>query len=174
MIALEIETSRLSLRPLLASDARVITELVQDPQIYRTVARIAPGQSIDTTRAFLKATEEGHYADTDHVCAIEQGGALIGCVGVHRRTRQDLFELGYWLAPEAWGKGYATEAADALLSRLTRRAGERAFVSGYFTDNPASGQVLRKLGFLPCGLRPVYCLGRDTNLPHRDMVWVAG
>lgn len=173
MLSLEISTPRLVLRPALPTDARTITALVADPRIHRNVGRIAPGQTQDETRAFLKATQEGHYAGTDHVCVIERAGEVIGCVGAHRASMRDVFELGYWIAPEAWGQGYATEAAKGLISRLQRRAGVRALVSGHFADNPTSGRVLRKLGFLPCGRRPVYCLGRGEKVEHCDMVWVA-
>ena len=63
----------------------------------------------------------------------------------------DEVELGYWIAREYWGRGYATEAARAVL-RLAKVLGHReAGVAGHFIDNPASGAVLRKVGFEPTG-----------------------
>jgi RimJ/RimL family protein N-acetyltransferase len=173
VLSLEISTPRLALRPALPTDSRAITALVADPRIHRNVGRIAPGQSQDETRDFLECAKQGHFAGTDHVCVVERKGELIGCVGVRRQTTRDLFELGYWIAPEAWGQGYATEAAKALMDRLQARAGVKVMMSGHFADNLASGRVLRKLGFLPCGRRPYHCLGRDETVDHRDMVWVA-
>ena len=59
-------------------------------------------------------------------------------------------ELGYWIAEKRWGRGYATEAARALLATAAG-LGHRRIVSGHFTDNPASGAVLAKLGFRRTG-----------------------
>ena len=65
-----------------------------------------------------------------------------------------------------------TEAADAVLRWLQAR-GERAFVSGYFADNPASGRVLAKLGFMRAGRHKVFCLGRGEIVDHYDMAQIA-
>jgi RimJ/RimL family protein N-acetyltransferase len=59
-------------------------------------------------------------------------------------------EIGYWIARDHWGCGYATEAAGAVL-KIARALGHRRVVAGHFIDNPASGKVLRKLGFAPTG-----------------------
>ena len=173
MLSLDISTPRLVLRPVSTTDAHAITVHVADPRIHRNVGRIPPGQTQDQTLAFLKTVQDGHAAGTDHVCAIERKGELVGCVGAHRASRRDLYELGYWIAPTAWGEGYATEAAHALMDRLQARAGMRAMTAGHFVDNPVSGRVLRKLGFLPCGRRPFHSLGRGADVERRDMIWVA-
>ena len=169
MLDLTLETTRLALRRVVSGDAAWITEGVGDPRVYLNLARVPAGQTLDQTRAFLAAMEAGHAAGTDHVVAILLDGAPIGCVGVHRRGPGSVFELGYWLRPEAWGQGLATEAAGALLTRISDGAGARAWVSGYFADNPASGRVLRKLGFLPCGRHKVFSVGRGEHVEHCDM-----
>ena len=63
--------------------------------------------------------------------------------------RQADAELGYWIARDCWGRGYASEAARGALE-VARLLGYRR-IGGHFTDNPASGRVLRKAGFLPTG-----------------------
>ena len=71
-------------------------------------------------------------------------------------------EVGYWVEPGSWGRGYATEALSGLLA-LARLAGHRRIYSRHAADNPASGRVLRKAGFRPTGrARPFRSLGRDT------------
>ena len=60
-------------------------------------------------------------------------------------------ELGYWIVPSQWGKGFATEAARAVIAlaqgslRLTR------IVASHILDNKASATVLRNLGFVDTG-----------------------
>lgn len=173
MLDLSIKTDRLSLRPVNISDAAAITAHVSDARICRNVAAIAAGQSEADTAAFLTAVIAGRAEDTDHVAAIIEGAStLIGLVGAHRRDRGGLLELGYWLAPSYWGHGLMSETTHALKAQLVA-TGERALVSGYFVDNPASGRVLQKLGFMACGRRPVWCAGRSAFVDHSDMVWIA-
>ena len=77
-----------------------------------------------------------------------EGSQLIGCVGL--TPGPDGIELGYWIARERWGQGYATEAARAVLS-LARTLGHRRVNARHFADNPASARVLEKAGFRPTG-----------------------
>ena len=68
--------------------------------------------------------------------------------------------MGYWIAREHWGRGFATEAATALLA-IADTLGIERLEASYFSDNPASGRVLEKLGFKPTGLRaPRYSCAR--------------
>ncbi|AXJ95955.1 GNAT family N-acetyltransferase [Sphingomonas sp. FARSPH] len=60
-------------------------------------------------------------------------------------------ELGYWLTPDAWGRGYATEAGRAVVAMARDALPLTRLSAWHFVDNPASGRVLRKLGFQPTG-----------------------
>jgi RimJ/RimL family protein N-acetyltransferase len=73
---------------------------------------------------------------------------LIGSCGIGKADGQ--VELGYWIARSHWGLGYASEAARAVLG-IARALGHRRLIAGHFTDNPASGRVLRKIGFRATG-----------------------
>jgi RimJ/RimL family protein N-acetyltransferase len=76
-------------------------------------------------------------------------------------------ELGYWIAREHWGQGYATEAGAAVL-KIAAALGNCELVASHFLDNPASGRVLRKLGFEPTGrIEPRWSCGRGC---HGDTV----
>ncbi|WP_018149454.1 GNAT family N-acetyltransferase [Henriciella marina] len=166
----QIKTERLRLRRPQISDAGVITDYVNDPRIYEKVARIAPGQTMKVTTGWLESVERGRRKDLDHVFVIEKDGALIGIVGAHRTVADAPFEIGYWLAPDAWGQGIATEAAGALIGWLEETRAARDFTSGHFADNPASGRVLEKLGFRRTHNAPVFCLGRGHDVDHVFMV----
>ncbi len=168
-----LTTDRLRLRPARLDDASWITHAVNDPGVYERVARIAPGQTEAAARAFLKTATEGALVGEDLVFAVEMKAAPVGMVGAHRSGEAAPFEIGYWLARPAWGRGVATEAAAGLKAWLRGAFGIRCLVSGYFADNPASGRVLRKLGFLPSGRGPVHCAGRGRQVDHVYMSWLA-
>jgi RimJ/RimL family protein N-acetyltransferase len=68
----------------------------------------------------------------------------IGVVSVDSLAQAE--ELGYWLRKDAWGKGFMTEAAHAVVSAWFG-ATDKDLVSGHLTANLASAHVLRKLGF---------------------------
>ena len=56
-------------------------------------------------------------------------------------------EIGYWLGVPFWGKGYATEAARAVIDHAFGYLGYDVLVSGARVSNPASRRVLQKCGF---------------------------
>jgi RimJ/RimL family protein N-acetyltransferase len=74
----------------------------------------------------------------------------VGSCGLGRRP-SGAVELGYWIARAHWGKGFATEAGRALIE-IARALKLPRLEASHFLDNPASGRVLEKLGFVPTGL----------------------
>lgn len=74
-------------------------------------------------------------------------------------------ELGYWLTPMAWGRGYATEAGRAVVQIARHTLGLPRLHAGHFLDNPASGRVLEKLCFRPTGrIEPRFSKARGVEV----------
>ena len=167
----QIETDRFLLRRVTPLDAQRITDCIADPRIYRMVSSIAPGQSLERTQAWIATLEQGRIDDTDHVFALEKNEELVGVIGADRPGKGLAFDIGYWLLPEVWGRGYMTEAAEAVMHWLEQR-GDHAFTAGHFVDNPASGRVLKKVGFLPSGRGRVFSLGRGEAADHINMSYI--
>ena len=78
------------------------------------------------------------------VCS--SGGPLVGAISLHVAREHRHGELGYWIGEDAWGKGYATEAAQAVTAYAFRDLGLHRIQGRHFTRNPASGRVLEKIG----------------------------
>jgi RimJ/RimL family protein N-acetyltransferase len=77
--------------------------------------------------------------------------------------------MGYWIARQHWGRGFATEAAEALID-IARTLGLASLEGSHFIDNPASGRVLEKLGFEPLGIiAPRLSCARGEEAPARLM-----
>lgn len=74
------------------------------------------------------------------------GGRLIGAAGLTIHRGDDRAELGYWVARPEWGKGYATEAAGAMLRYGFVALGLHRIHADCLSRNPASARVLEKLG----------------------------
>jgi len=59
--------------------------------------------------------------------------------------------IGYWIAKPYWNKGICTEALGLMIEHIRCRTDIKSLISGHFVDNPASGQVMEKCGFVPTG-----------------------
>jgi RimJ/RimL family protein N-acetyltransferase len=77
--------------------------------------------------------------------------------------------MGYWIARAFWGRGFATEACEALIG-IGRALRLRQLEASHFIDNPASARVLDKLGFESTGLiAPRMSCARGLEVPARLM-----
>jgi len=159
-----VRTERLTLRPAWAEDAPELAQAIGHEEVVRNLARAPwpyPIEAAETFVASFDGVAEPKFLIFEHA---EGRIRLIGGMGIGAH-KQDAHELGYWLTPGAWGRGYATEAGGAVL-RAARAAGVRRVTAGHYIDNPASGRVLRKLGFRPTGqIVPIYSRGRGAEAP---------
>lgn len=94
-------------------------------------------------------------------------GAFIGICALH--PVED-FTVGYWLGEPFWGMGYATEAAHRVARFAFEELGATKLVAGYMTDNPASGRVLEKLGFVHTHDAPYQCVSRGEEVAAHRLV----
>ena len=103
-----------------------------------------------------------------------EDGAHAGCAGLRPyRIDQRIYELGFHLRPEYWGRGFAQEAGRAVIAYAFEQADASALFAGHHPANSASRRVLSKLGFqftheefyAPTGLQhPSYQLTRSDYL----------
>lgn len=159
-----IRSERLFLRPGWPEDWQELLGRIDDKAVVMNLARTPWPYTADDARWFVDQPQDSrcpHFFVT--LPTSMAPAAIIGCVGL---TRGDAgVELGYWIAREHWGRGFATEAARATLS-LARTLGHRRIAASHFLDNPASAKVLRKLGFQPTGqVVQRHSLARGTSAP---------
>jgi len=155
---LTIKTQRLLLRPFQRSDAREFARLAGDWSVASMTSDIPHPFDESQALAWLKpARGEVRFA-----IALD-GRHLIGGAGFYRRP-SGVAELGFWLGKPWWGQGFATEAARAVVAHGVRDRRLPAFSSAHFVDNPASGRVLAKLGFVEVERIPIACTARGYHV----------
>jgi [ribosomal protein S5]-alanine N-acetyltransferase len=141
-----LETPRLVLRRLASDDADAIfTTYAQDPEVSRYLTW-APHRRIEETQSFLRLCEDGWARGTVFGWAIveRESGRLVGSIDIRRDEHRA--EIGYVLARSAWRRGYATEAASAVVAwGLAQPAIQRVWAV-CDVENPASARVLEKAG----------------------------
>ena len=162
----EMATERLLLRRPNDGDVDAIVSIVGDWEVARRLARIPHPYGPANAGFFLK-----QIVPSEWVWAITLQGsdALVGAVGLTPEENVDTAELGYWLSRAHWGQGIATEAAQAVVSFGLRTLGLPYITSGYFEENPVSGRVLEKLGFVETGRTRRPCLATGTDVPSIEM-----
>jgi RimJ/RimL family protein N-acetyltransferase len=168
-----ISTARLRLREPTATDAKRLAELADDFDVARMTASMPHPYTPAHADAFLERMA-GRDRAREAVFAIEhRSDGLVGMLGFHPKGTSAP-ELGYWIGRPHWGQGLATEAARAALAWADREWGKRWTIAGHFADNPASGRVLTKIGFLYTGVvKPLFSKARGAVAQSRMMVRLA-
>jgi len=152
-------SERLLLRPVWREDWQSIYNGIADEGVVRNLARAPWPYLEEHAREF--AARPIDPAMPKFLIARADTAEVVGCIGIDLSGEQ--VEMGYWVARNHWGKGYATEAGRGVLS-VARALGHRQLVASHFVDNPASGRVLRKIGFVPTGaIIKRHSMGRDAD-----------
>ena len=147
-----LKTERLLLRPLGEADLPVIARRVNDPRIARNLARVPWPYTLDHARTFYDHVRSLGEGEAVFAILVEASDGPIGVVGYERLGPADGAELGYWLTGGAWNRGYATEAARAVVDHAFAVGGHDMLVSRCILRNHGSRRVLEKCGFRFTGL----------------------
>jgi ribosomal-protein-alanine N-acetyltransferase len=149
-----LRTSRLTLGPLESRDAEALVTLAGAFEIADTTATIPHPYTADDARMFLALDAAERVSGGSVRFAIRaDGDSLVGIVSLHQIDRDRLrAELGYWIGVPWWGRGYATEAAKAVVRYGFDELGLHKIHAHYLTRNPASGKVLERIGMRREGL----------------------
>ena len=165
-----LTTPRLRLRPFVAADAARLPALCGDLEVSRTCMRVPHPYGITEARFFLDKVCDGGAGPSstqgstlrDRIIQMKRGARLsltlavvkrdgdelIGCVSLDRDSFNETPRIGYWLGRAFWRRGYATEAARAIIAHGFDVLQLERVDGTHFLENPASGAVLRKLGFV--------------------------
>ena len=156
-----LETSRLRLRTLAASDAGRVAELAGEWDIASMTAAIPHPYDAEMAADWIAGLDRSSHI----AIAIERDGHLVGCTG-HTPSPEGA-EVGYWIGRPYWGQGYATEAMSALIAHLRNDLGLEPLHACVFLDNPASMRVLEKCDFRQAGTGRSACLARGCEVDVR-------
>jgi RimJ/RimL family protein N-acetyltransferase len=159
-----LSTARLTLRRLEAADAAAVQAITDDPAITGAVHFLPTPFGLADAQALLRGAD----GIRDRVLGAwrRDDGALAGVLGAHLRD-PDRIEIGYWFASAVHGRGYAREAAAALVAGLRGLLPHRTLVAECREANRPSWRLLEALGFVAAeeaGMRP----GRRLLILHGD------
>lgn len=146
---LELYTDRLRLRSLLDSDWDNYYALHCDPEINLFV-RTPESEEVIRSK-FQQRSDAWFYGSGDWLTLVIETvdtGQFIGLTGFYcQNIEEQRAEVGYLLATEGHGKGYATESLQAVIDWACLSFEVHKFVGHCALDNRASARVLEKCGF---------------------------
>lgn len=145
-----IETERLQIRPLATADADFILELLNDPSFIKNIGD-RNVRSITDAQAYILNGPIASYAKNGFglcLVTLKETGESMGMCGLINREQLDDVDLGYAFLPRYWSKGYALEAAQAMLEFGWNTADLKRIVAITDPVNTPSNRVLEKLGFV--------------------------
>jgi RimJ/RimL family protein N-acetyltransferase len=157
----ELVTQRLRLRPPIAADAeQMFARYCSDPDVTRYLSW-TPHRSVADTQEYLKQRAQEHADGTSagYLIFSRDEGKLLGAVG--GRIQSTLVQFGYCLARDAWGQGFATEAARAFVATAIEQPSIWRVQAFCDLENVASAHVLDK-----CGLKLEGTLRRYMVMPN--------
>ena len=167
-----LRTERLFLRPAWLEDASELARAIGQEPVVRMLARVPWPYREEHAREWIESSSDPRLPNL-LLTLPDEGGRIVGGCGLHEKVGRA--ELGYWVDPDFWGRGYATEAVSAALRWAKGDWRKNVVWAGHFADNRASGQVLCEAGFLYTGdVEPRESAGRGGQpVPTRMMVWLA-
>ncbi len=166
-----ITTDRLTLRKFRPSDAAAIfANYASNPEVTKFVSW-PTHQNIEDTYSFLKYTAQSWDNQTEFSFGIieNETDRLVGGAGFQYDGGKVF--IGYVLSADAWGNGYATEAAKAIVSWV--KSGCNYFRIWTFCDaeHDDSANVLRKIGFKREALIHNWCIFPNQHNRPKDCLF---
>jgi RimJ/RimL family protein N-acetyltransferase len=143
-----LETERLTLREFTQDDGELMLEILNDPGFIRFVA----DRNVRTTREaadYLRDKILPSYSERGfgfYVVELKENGTPIGMCGLIKRDALEHVDVGFSIFERFWGKGYATEAARAVMEFGLTTLRLPKIVGITKADNVRSAAVLEKLG----------------------------
>jgi RimJ/RimL family protein N-acetyltransferase len=164
-----IPTERFVLRPVRLSDVGLLKLYGSDERVARMTIDIPHPYPPGAAEVFLARVMA---PDSDeHVWAIDGSadgmGEFLGMISLTQVTEVQT-EVGYWVAPQFWNTGLASEALTALVAANPRS--DKSMVASIFQDNPASAKVVTHAGFALIGESEKFCVARNTVVSTWDYV----
>ena len=159
-----IAAGRFVLRPLRVSDAGLVTLYAGDKRVAEATRSIPHPLPPGAVEAFIARAMSGESRGTTWAMDGAAMGLseLLGVISLKPMDRGQS-EVGFWVAPQMWNTGIASEAVRALVG--ANPLGDRTLFAEVFQDNPGSAKVLTNCGFEYLGDAETFSVARGGRVP---------
>jgi len=166
MVFTPLQTERLTLRLHARSDIAALMPLIGAREVAATTLRIPYPYTEADAQDFIAGTQEEllNGSGLRLGIVVRESDTLCGGVGLRIEPDHRRAELGYWIGVPYWGKGYATEAARAMVKYGFETLQLHRVFASHIVSNSASARVLRKIGMRHEGSQRGHILKRGEFL----------
>lgn len=148
------ETARLILRPFEFSDSREVQRLAGDYDVAKTTLSMPHPYPDGAAQSWITAVREAAESGKIYAFAVtsQETHELMGTMSLRVDSTHNRGEIAYWIGKGFWGHGYATEAAQRIISFGFQVLRLNKVWATAFADNPASWTVMKKVGMKQEGM----------------------
>ncbi len=162
---MELLTQRLLLRPFRAEDCHAVAQGLNNINVARNLARVKFPYQVEDARQWFELQKGFDPRSVIRAIAFRAApDELIGTISYETRDQADAV-FGYWLREFCWHIGLMSEAAAALVHYAFTSGEVEALASAYHKDNPHSGHILGRLGFVENRETMSDCLALNIKVP---------
>jgi len=148
ILGIILETPRLLLRHFSSDDAEFVLRLLNEPSFLRFIGDKGV-RNLDDARKYLANGPIASYERNGfglYLVALQEEGTAIGMCGLIKRDGLPDPDIGFAFLPDYWSRGYAYEAAAAVMTYARETLALNRILAITSLDNEASGRLLEKIG----------------------------
>jgi RimJ/RimL family protein N-acetyltransferase len=146
-----LKTERLILRMPQAKDLSDLVRLANNIKVASMMTGMPHPYARQDAEIFVRRAAEPNRPGCTYALEEKSTAALLGCAGLPL-DMEGRMQLGFWLGEPHWGKGYATEAAHALIDHAFEKINLDRLFTRCRVSNAASRRVIQKCGFQFTGI----------------------
>lgn len=161
-----LTTERLLLRAPCAQDAAAVARLADNPRVALQTARMPYPYRLSDAEAWI-ARAAAAAQEVTFLIVCGRTGEILGAAGYGVPEEGDA-EIGYWIGEPYWGRGYATEATQAVIDHAFTLSALSRLAARCRVGNSASRRVLEKCGFQYQGSGMIYARALKGTVPTDD------
>ncbi len=142
----QVITDRLVLKAIEEKDKKDLLKIVENPLVKKSYMLPDLNGEEEEEKLFQRLRNSTLNKER-FIYGIYSKNKIIGFIN-EVSLEEEVIELGYFIDPQEWNKGYATEALSYAIKELFKM-GIKAVQAAHFEINPASGRVMQKAGMHP-------------------------
>tara|TARA_B100001758_G_C18000081_1_gene397598 strand:- start:73 stop:579 length:507 start_codon:yes stop_codon:yes gene_type:complete len=158
-MSIEIKTERLILKKIEKKNLKVLLNLLNNWNVVQWLVNVPYPYTFNDAEKWLDKSSKEELA-----LNIFLKNNLIGGITIDKRADNNTHFLGYWIGEEYWGKGYAIEACNSLISYFFSNHSENKLYASHMLKNEKSKKILLNLGFEKVSESKIFSLSKNTEV----------
>ena len=158
-MSIEIKTERLILKKIQKKNLKVLLNLLNNWNVVQWLVNVPYPYTFNDAEKWLDKSSKEELA-----LNIFLKNNLIGGITIDKRADNNTHVLGYWIGEEYWGKGYAIEACNSLISYFFSNHSENKLYASHMLKNEKSKKILLNLGFEKVSESKIFSLSKNTEV----------